>query len=272
MKTILLLTNFSGPAEKAIKEFLKVFAPKMQEDVHYILLHSWHQPRTGHFQMINLDDHLEQASQFDLETQRDELVMLFPALKNKLKIESRKGEIAGVVNAYSEKHPTELVVMGTKGYNVIREVLLSTTGRIVRQVQAPVLLIPEREPFTHPDRIVFASDLKECSNETDFEKLTDIVRTFMAEFIILHIYRDDRPDPAEFENCMTKYLDGINYSFQYKQHVNVAEGITDFANNMKAGMLALILRDSSLLANLFKHNTTRRIAQKAELPLLILHG
>lgn len=272
MKTILLLTNFSAPAENAIKEYLAVFSPKNHENVNYVLLNAWHQPRTGQIQLVNFEDHLQTLSMIDLEAQHHRLLKLFPFLENKLEIVSRRGDIAAVVNAYSEENPTELVVLGTKGSNVIREVLVSTTGRIVRQVHAPVLLIPESQAFKQPERIVFASDMTTCRNEQDFEKLTDIVRTFMAEFIILHIYKDERPESDEFEECMMKYLDGINYSFQYKQHVNVAEGINEFAHNMKVGLLALILRDSGLLANLFKHTITRKIAQKANLPLLIFHA
>ena len=272
MKTILLLTNFSATSEKAIESFMLVFAPKLAENYEFILLNTWNQPRTGHFQMINLDDYLEEISGFDLEKQQAKIIRLLPGLKPRIKIQSFKGEIANIVNYLSEKQNPDLVVLGTKGSNVLRELLVgSTTGRIVRQVNAPVLVIPESAQFQRPERIVFATDLKECTNEADFQKLTDIVREFMAEFIILHIYKEEKPDVAKFETCMAKYLDGINYSFHYKQHVQVEQGISEFAVNMNANLLAMILHDDNLLAKLFKHSVASKLTQRAELPLLIIH-
>jgi len=162
--------------------------------------------------------------------------------------------------------------MGTKGSSVLREVLVgSTTGRVVRLIDSPVLVIPEQSEFVKPEKIIFASDLHECKNQEDFKKLTDIVRFFRAEFIILHIYEDEKPESFSFEQCMEKYLEGINYSYHYKQHVDVPQGIITFAKNMGAGMLAMIEREGNLISKLFRHSVTNKIALTAELPILIIH-
>lgn len=271
MKIIFLLSNFSGTSKKAIEEFIRVYHPVVHEDVNYVLLNAWEQPRTGHFQLINLEEHMEQTSVIDLEKQKNELETLFPDFSLPLSLISQKGEITTVLNYLAETQHPELVVLGSKGSNVIREILFSTTGRIVRKANAPVLIIPETTPFTRPERILFATDMKECSNQEDFQKLTDIVRQFMAELMILHIYKKDKPDTENFEQCMMKHLHGINHAFYYKQHVDTAAGITEFALNMNAGLLAMVLHDSSLLANLFQHTLTRKLTHKASLPILVIH-
>lgn len=272
MKTILLLTNFTETSARAIERFMLVFAPKLADSCKFILVNAWRQPRTGHFQMINLDDYLKEVSGFELMKEQAKLVKMLPGIKPKIKVESMNGDIVGVLNLMSETHKPDLIVMGSKGVNVMRDLLAgSNTGRIVRQVKAPVLIIPETVEFKYPQRIVLASELKECSNEEDFKKLTDIIRMFMSEFIVLHIYKDEKPETEQFEECMKKYLEGINYEFEYKQHVQVAEAITEFSVNMKADLLAMICRNENLIVKLFKHSVSTKLTQRAELPLLIIH-
>lgn len=273
MKTIFLLTNFSSASNNAIEGFLRVYAPKIADEHELIVLNAWHQPRTGHFQMINIEEQLEEISNTDLEKQVIHLKQLFPRFSSQIKFKSIKGEIAPVVNYLSEESRPDLVVLGTKGAHVLREMLVgTTTGKIVRQVKAPVLIIPESMEFKLPERIVFASDMHECRNEDDFKKLTNIARAFMSEFMVLHIFKDQKPDVDAYEKCMVEHLDGINYAFHYKQNIDIADGIDDFTRNMNPGLLAMIMHNSNVLVQLLKHSITRKFTYKANLPLLVLHG
>lgn len=272
MKTILLLTNFTKTSSKAIEQFMRVFAPKLADSCTFILLNAWKQPRTGQSQLHSLNDYLQEISGFELMKEQAKLVKLLPGVKPVIKVESAHGDIVGVLNLLYESSKPDLIVMGSKGSGVMRDLLAgSTTGRIVRQLRSPVLIIPENVEFKYPQRIVLASEMKECSNEEDFERLTEIVRLFMSEFVVLNIYKEEKPETEKFETCMKKYLEGINYDFQYKQHHHIAESITEFSVNMNAGLLAMICHNENLLIKLFKHSVSTKLTQRAELPLLIIH-
>jgi hypothetical protein len=272
MKTILLLTNFTKASEYAIEQFFRVYGQKFSNQYQFILLNAWHQPRTGHFQMINLEETLQEISKIDLKKQQHSLNRLFSDINLNILPRSEKGEVVQVVNRLSEIFDPDLIVLGTKGSNLPREIIAgSTTSRILRKAKAPVLMIPESVRFDRPEKIVFITDLDVCEKEGEFEKLTDIARGFMSEFIVLHVYKNDKPDYNLFEACMEKYLTGINYSFVYQQHVNPVEGISEYAHNINADMLALILKDSRLLAHILKYHVNSKLTQRAERPMLILH-
>lgn len=272
MKIILLLSNFSSASNKAIEGFMRAYAHKFIDDHSFVLLNAWGQPQTGHSQMINLEEELQKNSEDDLEKQRTFLLNLFPFLKSRIKIASIKGELASVVKQISETENPELIVMGTKGAHVLRDMIVGTTsGRTVRMSKAPVLVIPEDFRFFVPERVVFATDMQECKNETEFRKLTDIIRKLMAQLLILHIYKHEKPEVENFEHCMKRHLEGIEYEFYYIQNIHVTEGIDEFSNNMKADFLAMIQHDSSLMAQLLKQSVTRRFTQKSNLPLLVIH-
>ncbi len=272
MKTILLLTNFTETSSRAIEGFMKVFGPKLADTHKFILLNAWQKPRTGQSQMHNLDEYLEEISKQDLKRERRRIDELFPGRRLRITEESRHGDIVAVLNLYCETHRPELIVLGTKGSSMFRELLAgSTTGRIVRKIKSPILVIPESSEFKYPQRIVLASEMKECSNEADFEKLTDIVRLFMSEFIILHVYKEEKPPTERFEKCMKKYLEGINFDFQYKPHLQVEEAISEFCINMKADLLAMICHNEHLLVKLLKQSISEKLTERADLPMLMIH-
>jgi nucleotide-binding universal stress UspA family protein len=272
MKTIFLLTNFTKASEYAIEQFIRVYGQKFASQYQFILLNAWHQPKTGQSQMIKLDDTLQEISQIDLKKQLYTLNRLFSEINLNILSRSEKGEVVPVVNRLSETYDPDLIVLGTKGSNLLREILIgSTTGRILRKAKAPVLMIPESVRFARPEKIVFITDLEVCEKEGEFKKLTDLARAFMSEFIVLHIYKDEKPDYQLFEACMEKYLTGINYAFIYQQHLHPVEGISEYAHNINADMLALILKDSRLLAHILKYHVNSKLTQRAELPMLILH-
>ena len=70
---------------------------------------------------------------------------------------------------------------------------------------------------------------------------------------------------------MKKYLEGINYEFEYIQHLHIADAITEFSVNRKADLLAMICHNENLLVKLFKHSVSTKLTHRAELPLLIIH-
>jgi nucleotide-binding universal stress UspA family protein len=272
METILLLTNFTETSSRAIEGFMKVFGPKLVDTHHFILLNAWRKPRTGQSQMHNLDDYLQEISDQELKREKSRISQLLPGISLSIHAESKHGDIVAVLNMVCETNEPDLIVMGTKGSSMFRELVAgSTTGRIVRKTKAPILLIPEWHEFTYPQRIVLASEMKECSNEEDFKKLTDIVRLFMSEFIILHVFREEKPATDRFEKCMKKYLEGINHDFQYVQHLQVEEAITEFCSNMKADLLAMICHNEHLLVKLLKQSISEKMTERAELPMLLIH-
>ena len=272
MKSILFLTNFSSAANHAIRNFAKTFGPKLAGRYNLILINAWKQPRTGHFQMINLDEYLAEISSIDMKREAEFIINELKWPRKNLKLVSKKGEITDVVKQLTKVHHPELIVFGTKGTNLFREIVAgSTTGRILRQIKVPTLLIPESAQNNTCDKIVFATDLQECRNKDDFEKLTGLVRKMMADFLILHVYTEEKPNVDKFEQCMEPFLSGINYSFHYEQHVNIESGIIEFVSNMQAGLLALIGRKDDLLIQLLKHSVTQGIVHRASVPMLIIH-
>ena len=272
MKTILMLTNFSESSRKAIISYLKVHGG-LKTDSKFGLLNVYSTPKTGQSQLLKVDDILEQYAQQDLKREK-KMIDKIPGL-SKLDIDliTGQGDLLKVINQLDEKRPIDLIVLGSKGSSILKQLILgSNTSRVVRLAKTPVLVIPESIDFKKPEKIVFATDLKECRFEKHFERLVKIIRFFGAELFILNVYRETKPDVRLFEEMMNLYLKNIPHSFHYLQNDDPAIGITNFLTEHQANMLALIERPGNLLVKLFRNSVTNQLALSAEIPLLIFHS
>jgi len=272
MKTILLLTNFSETSRKAIINYLKVYASSVKEDAQFILLNTYKRIKTGQSTMVRFEDVLAQYSKQDLQ---NELLKIqeIPELKDlNIITHSEYGDLVDVVEKFNAERDIDLIVMGTKGSNLLKELLLgSDTDRLIRLSKNPVLVIPENIEFKKPEKIVFATQIKECRNKEEFRKLIGIIKSFDAELLILNVYKENKPTVPFFESRMEEELKDIYHSFSYVQNRDIAAGVSEFAKNNKAQLLTIIDHKANILSQLFKHSVKYKLTQSAELPLLIIH-
>ena len=272
MNTILMLTNFSETSRKAIFSYMKIHA-ELKMDSKFGLLNVYSAPKTGQSQLLKLEDILEQYSLQDLKLEKKRIDKL-PVL-SKLDIDyiSGKGDLIRVIDQLNKKRPIDLIVFGSKDSNILKQLILgSNTSRIVRLTKCPLLVIPESIDFTKPKKIVFATDLKECSFEKHFERLANVIRFFGSELLILNVYKKEKPDSRIFEELMNIHLHDIPHTFHYEQNDEPASGITDFLTEQQSSMLALIERPGNLLVKLFRQSVTNQLALSAQMPMLIFHN
>jgi len=177
-----------------------------------------------------------------------------------------------VVEKIDRVEGIDLIVMGTKGSNLVRELLMgSDTDRLIRLSKTPVLVIPESIEFKKPEKIVFATELEECKNKKEFSKLIDIIKSFDAELLILNVYKENKPTVPFFESRMADELEDVKRSFSYVQNRDIAAGISEFAKKNNAQLLTIIDHKVNILSQLFKHSVKYKLTHEAELPLLIIH-
>jgi len=272
MKTILLLTNFSETSRNAIISYLKIHPKDTKEKYKFLLLNVYSRLKTGQSQLVKFEDVLEQFSLQDLRKEYNHILEIPGMDELDIELVSRHGDLVDVIEVINHEQSVEMAVMGTKGSNIMKELLLgSDTDRFVRMSRNPLLVIPENIEFKKPDKIVYACFLTESDNTAEFEKLASIVKLFNAELMVLHVYKDEQPPVAYFEERSKSIANGINISFHYVQNTNVAAGISEFVKEQNAGLLALIDKRVGLLTKLFRQSVMDKFASSASQPLLIIH-
>ena len=272
MKTVVLLTNFSETSRKAITGFLKVYIENIRDEYSFKLLNAYSIPKTGMAQMLNYEEVLSRFSVQDLQSEYKYIQQLPGAEKLGIELLSKQGDLVDVVEKLNSEQAIDLIVMGTKGSNPFKELLLeSDLDRLVRLSQYPVLVIPENTVFKYPQKVVFATRVTECKSEKQFRMLAEIVKSFGSELLILNIYQGTKPPVAYFEEKLTELLSEVKHSFYYEHNSDVAKGITEFVKQNDAGLLAFIDDRASLIGKLFSNSVTNKISSSGEIPLLIIH-
>ncbi len=173
-----------------------------------------------------------------------------------------------------KKHGCDMVIMGTHGASGISKVILgSNTAQLISQVKIPIIAIPARYRFEPIYHLVYASDLKNLSDE--LAVIIPFSKVFQA---VLEIFYFDYAGP-ESEQLMfdaQKHIDELAYknlSLRVKKgnlQMSVAENIKQQIDPSNTQMLILYRAEHSWLDNLLLGSNTRKLVMKPSIPIMVL--
>lgn len=278
MKNILVPTDFSELADKAIRSAIKI-AKNTNTTLHLVhsveILHVWS----------------ELANYKSIETEKHEGYSYIHAVTDKAieKLQERKSEIEkegitcivavengkpyeSVLN-YIEYNNISLVIMGTKGASGVNEVIFgSNAQKIIRNSKCPVLIIKEDQEALNFETIVFASDFHEDKINANIEYVAKLAKYFGAKVTCLFI-----STPLNFlsENEIQKNVKSLidkttlqNYTIEIHKSESAEEGIMEYCMLNPPGLVAITTHGKGFFRKLFISNTTEYLANHLDAPLL----
>ncbi|UII31149.1 universal stress protein [Fulvivirga ulvae] len=168
----------------------------------------------------------------------------------------------------------DLVVMGTKGATGFKEIFIgSNAEKVVRKSLCPVITIHEETEATEIENIVFASDLREESDEL-MQKLKHLQSTFGAHLHIVKISTDDRGDDEEVLGQMREVVSKYklkNYSLNIYKHKYEDEGILAFGKSINADLIALGTHGRTGLPHFLAGSVAENLVNHAKCPIWTCH-
>lgn len=267
MKTILVPTDFSANAEKAL-DFAADLAQKMPAKLH--VFNAFDLPYSQNVMTTSLLDALRESSEIGLK----EIAKKLEAKGVVFATESKMGNPISVSRDLVTREKVDLLVLGTRGASGIEAVLIgSNAAAILHAVDCPVLAIPAHSKPNPIQDIVFATDGQTKGEAKALPQLKMIAGLMKARVHILHIYDPESTELSIINEAhYKKQLDGIDLSFALvEKEESVEKGILNYAEEVNADMLALMARRYGFLQSLFHNSLTSRIAFHTKLPFLTLH-
>ena len=195
MKNILLLTDFSEDSQNAIEYALQFF--KGGKYNFFILnVHKVSNYTTGDLMASSAD-----ASIYDsiIKNPKTALNNMIKKFKNEYNNEDFSYEaicdydtfISAVKQTINLKK-IELTVMGTNGATGANEVIFgSNTIAVIRQVDCPVMVIPQEFKFIEPTNILFALEYNDIIKDKPLKPLKHIIKKHNAALDILILNKED---------------------------------------------------------------------------------
>ncbi len=276
MKTILVPTDFSMPAETAMNYALTLARPL---NAKVILYHAY---------QVAVP-----VAEVPFAVLNDEQRILKEEAEQKLQALGRKIEHAGkisyeyiaengdtvssILRAAGEIHP-DMIVMGTTGASGLASVIFgSVCLKVMEKASCPVMAVPHNFAISRPvKRITFATDYH-CSDLADILKATELAAATGAVINVLHI-SDAAIGGDEERQLMNDFMQKLkaktsyqNLSFQIIHGYNIEDRLLKYVEDDSTDMLMMATHYRTFFDRLFTKSITKEVAKNSAIPVVAFH-
>lgn len=266
MKKILLPTDFSSNADKAIDYAIRLFK---SEPCLFYVLHAYHDAPSETATKMSTQKDLDQLVKL-LEDQKDNEEHHFEAI-------IEKESLLNLANRIQIDKDVDYIFMGTRGSSAIREFFFgSNTLDLIRHIDnCPIIAVPEDYELQDIKEIVLATDLKHSFGINELIPLTYLVRLWDANLNVAHIKTEKELNDMQKLNkdLLRASLKGTRHHFfEIKGQESVANTLYDIEKaNKNIGLMALLRTKHGFLERITRGSVIKNITLKTTVPLLLLH-
>ncbi|RZJ48779.1 MAG: universal stress protein [Flavobacterium sp.] len=270
MKRILVPTDFSEHAEDALKAAAEI---AKKNDSEIVILHMLELPHqmndaiTGSASIPETMLFMKKANEMLDEVSGRPFLDGVPVTE----IVKMDKPIHGITQI-SKDYDIDLIVMGSHGTSGVEELLIgSTTEKVVRNSEIPVLIIKKDVSNFNPDNIVFASDFTDESKQP-FEKLLKFTKVFDAKLHLVTICTPNSFKPTHvIEKAMNEFIAEFNltnYSTHIYNDTNIEKGILNFSNAINADIIGMCTHGRTGFAHFFNGSISEGLVNHAIKPVI----
>lgn len=274
MKTIVVPTDFSPVATNAMN-----FAADMAVNINasLLLFHVYQVPvsMTDVPVVLVSADELKKSSEAKLEELKEGLVHISSG-KIKIYTEARLGDVTDELGDLCKHIQPFAVVMGTKGASGVERILFgSTTLTTIRHLTWPVIVVPPGKEYGKGiKKIGFACDFQKVVESTPVQFIKQMVREFGAELHVLNVDYENRqfkPETPEQSLLLHTLLEDLDPNYHFISHVDIEDGINEFAETNNIDLLITIPKKHKLLEGLFRPSSTKQLLTQSHVPVMCVH-
>ena len=274
MKTILVPTDFSDRSKDALN-FALEFSQKINGKV--IIMHVLDFPSSSFNTAGEMDfsgvESLYQAEFIKGVHRRLDGLKTY-ADKSGANVESKikyGNPYVNISEEIAEEH-VSYIIMGSNGASGLREVFIgSVAEKVIRHAECPVLTIKGPSKISNMKSFVFASDLTE-EQDIIARKAKDIQQLLGLN---MHLLKVKTPHNFLSESAVQVQLKEFakrNYLEDFTSNSIEAdysdEGIVEFAEKVKAGLILMGTHGRTGLAHIFGGSRAEDVANESNIPVM----
>lgn len=273
MKTILVPTDFSGPAHYATNYAAEI---ALQTGANLVLLNVF-SPNVAAEGVTNGNfvEEAERYSEKHLHELKQKLVS--NGFVHDVTCISRIGIAQEVIEETTEVVGADAIVMGITGEaGAIKEKIIgSTTLDIARKLQTPLFIVPEGAPLGTVKKMSFACDIFNLQGSSGTESVKRFCQLFNAELEVVNVERRSVEDPP-IRTRNLNFLETLLTNVKHRLVVlNGDEGseetLRNYFDNHPTDLIVLNPKKQNFLQAPFHKSMTRAMAFRSKVPLLIVH-
>lgn len=276
MKNILLPTDFSQSSKNAIFYALRLMRGNTCT-FHFLSIYKAWKYTSGDLMASSGDDSVYDCL---LQENSDKMQKLIASFEKSFPGEpftynaiSSYNVFTDAINQLVELHDIDLIVMGTDGTsNVSEQIFGSHTLRVIRKVDAPLLVIPNGKKFKTPKHLLLSLDADTNPEQVSFDSFQKIAGNQSFSLDILKIIPPDA-DPAKEakqETIVKQLFEIYNPKYHRVSEKSIHEAIEEYVGRAKIDFHVLPVKKEDFLERVFGSELSK-IIYATKVPLLALH-
>ena len=274
MKNILLPTDFSENSKNAIRFAIHFFKG---ETCTFYLLNS--QKPSGYITADVLygaaGTSVYEGILMDNEKELAEIVKFCESISEKENFtfvpKVDFDTIVDSVNQAISLYNIEMIIMGTNGATGAAEVVFgSNTLKIIRNVDCPVLAVPEGYTFEKIKSVLVSMGYLDKISEKSYDLISEIIKKQQASLKILKIEEENIPLKTQ-ENQAEESFKGFDCERFSIKNIPASIAINAFEQLIAVQLHIMFVERKSFLDRFIFGSETSKISYGTPIPLLILH-
>ncbi len=278
MKKILIPTDFSKNADQAIDYALNLYKCNQSN---FYLVHAFADEtyeigmsKSKH-DLDTLKDELHSKALLNLEKTLSRITDPVPNPRHNYTIKAVFESLVDAINHLVETENIDLVIMGTKGASMDKNVLFgSNTVQIFKYVKCPVLAVPENYTYKEPKHILFPTDYQLPFKRRELKLLDNIADSFKSEVHCIYFTKFDTLSHRQEDNkrFVAGTLSSAYLFFEQQQAKNVLEGISAYRKDHPVDVLVMVNSRHSFLEDMLYRSTVDKMGLMTDIPFLVMQN
>lgn len=203
----------------------------------------------------------------DTENQLKEIMTQVDTKGVNVIAKSIKGDGFEGIKRVAKMLEIDLIILSPQNIEIKEEVYLGqVTGKLVKQTDIPLLVVPKDYLFRKFENILMAFKNGRFEKKDTLDPLKEMVHLFRAKLNLLQVIT---PDHDGDEN-IDKELLAMKTSLKRTENATIFQGVLEHFQAHKPDMLCVIRRKRGFFQKLWEKNTILKKEFHTSIPLLIL--
>ncbi len=179
-----------------------------------------------------------------------------------------QGQVLDSINRIDKQIGIDLMVLSPRSNSIKEEVFLGkTSGKLLKQTNIPILVVPEGLKFSVPKTMLMAFKNGTFERDSLLEPVRQFVRSFGTAVHVLHV---ETPDTTEEMKDVSGNLKDIISTYTPVQAATTFQGVIEHFQHFQPDMLCVVRRKRGFFKKMWEKNEIHKREFHTSRPLLVL--
>ncbi len=179
-----------------------------------------------------------------------------------------KGEVLEGISRINKQIPIDLMVLAPRSNSIKEEVYLGkTSGKLLKQTNIPILVVPEGAKFQPPKTMLMAFKNGNFEHDEILEAVRQFKKSFGTEVHVLHV---ETPETTPEMKEVSENLKLLQTTYTQVEAATTFQGVIEYFQHFHPDMLCVIRRKRGFFKKLWEKNEIHKREFHTSKPLLVL--